>query len=136
MLKRELQLTKSDGTVQNITQIHFIGWPDHGVPADAAVSDFEVMLQYFIEWNLKSADHEKSIVHCSAGIGRTGTTISLMNAIIAISAQRNAGIKDPHFSLFHTVRQLREHRWGSVQTYVQYEFMYHFLRYWAKKVFK
>lgn len=62
------------------------------------------MLNYFIEWNLKSADNEKSIVHCSAGIGRTGTTISLMNSIIAISAQRNLGVKDPKFSLLHTVR--------------------------------
>lgn len=101
-----------------------------------AVSDFEVMLNHFVEWNLKSADNEKSIVHCSAGIGRTGTTISLMNTMIAICAQKNAGVENPHFSLLHAVRQLREHRWGSVQTYVQYEFMYKFLNYWAKKLFK
>jgi len=53
------------------------------------------MLDKFIEWNLKSHPNEKSIVHCSAGIGRTGTTISLMEIIINICAQRNAGVKDP-----------------------------------------
>lgn len=84
VLKRELQALKPDGSPQNITQIHFIGWPDHGVPDGDAVSDFEVMLNHFVEWNLKSANNEKAIVHCSAGIGRTGTTISLMNTMIAI----------------------------------------------------
>ena len=86
VLKRELKATRPDGTEQNVTQIHFIGWPDHGVPDGGAIADFEVMLNYFVEWNLKSADEEKAVVHCSAGIGRTGTTISLMNTIIAISA--------------------------------------------------
>lgn len=74
------------------------------MPDGPAVNDFEVMLNHFVEWNLKSADNEKSIVHCSAGIGRTGTTISLMNTMIAIAAQKNAGVSDPHFSLLHVVR--------------------------------
>ena len=75
--------------------VFFVGRQRSSLPDGAAVMDFEVMLDYFIEWNLKSADNEKSIVHCSAGIGRTGTTISLMNAIIAICAQKNAGVADP-----------------------------------------
>ena len=54
------------------------------------------------------------MVHCSAGIGRTGTTISLAETIINISAQKNEGIENPEFSLFHTVRRLREQRYGSV----------------------
>jgi protein tyrosine phosphatase len=56
------------------------------------VKDFEMMLNYFIEWNLKSKDDEKAIVHCSAGIGRTGTTITLMDIIIKLHAFKNAGI--------------------------------------------
>ena len=86
VLKRELLATRPDGAEQNVTQIHFVGWPDHGIPDGAAVDDFEVMLNHFVEWNLKSEFNEKSIVHCSAGIGRTGTTISLMNSMIAIMA--------------------------------------------------
>ena len=56
------------------------------------MNDFELMLNYFIEWILKSNDNEKAIVHCSAGIGRTGTTISLMDIIIRLHSFKNAGI--------------------------------------------
>ena len=118
-----MSATKKDGTVHNLTQVHFTGWPDHGVPEGVAVQDFEKMLFKFIDWNLQSSPSERAIVHCSAGIGRTGTTISLMEAIINICAQRNKGV-DPEFSLFQTVRRLREQRYGSVQTISQYQFMY------------
>jgi protein tyrosine phosphatase len=74
------------------------------------------MLNMFIDWNLSSEDNEKAIVHCSAGIGRTGTTIGLMETIINIMSQKNSGIKDPSYSFFHTVRRLREQRYGIVQT--------------------
>ena len=40
-----------------------MGWPDHGVPEGKAVLDFELMLNYFIEWTLKSAGNEKAIVN-------------------------------------------------------------------------
>lgn len=68
----------------------------------------------FINWNLNSEDNEKAIVHCSAGIGRTGTTIGLMENMINISSQLNSGDKDPSYSFFHTVRRLREQRFGIV----------------------
>ena len=43
------------------------------------------------------------------------------------------GVADPLLSPFHTVRRLREHRYGSVQTASQYQFIYLFLRNWLKK---
>lgn len=95
--------------------------------------DFELMLQTFTEWVLKSPPDEKAIVHCSAGIGRTGTTIALMETIINICAQRNSGVSDPVFSFFHTVRRLREQRHGAVQTASQYHFLYKFLVDWLRR---
>ena len=94
------------------------------------------MLNYFIEWNLKSKANERAVVHCSAGIGRTGTTITLTHVIIKLCAQRNMGVPDPIFSIFHTVRRIREHRFGSVQTDSQYLFIYKFLANWIKKYWK
>ena len=94
------------------------------------------MLHKFVDWNMNSGQNEKAIIHCSAGIGRTGTTISLMELLTVISAQKNAGIQDPKFSVFHTVRRLRNQRWGAVQTSSQYIFIYQFLAGWLKSKFK
>ena len=82
------------------------------------------MLDAFIDMMVTSASNEKAVVHCSAGIGRTGTTITLMHIIISICAQRNSGIEDPKFSIFATVRRLREQRLGMVQVVDQYYFIY------------
>jgi len=36
-----MQAKLPDGSTQNVTQIHFTGWPDHGVPEGQAIMDFE-----------------------------------------------------------------------------------------------
>ena len=71
------------------------------------------MLENFLIMLLTSKPAEKVIVHCSAGIGRTGTTIGLAHCIINLWALRNTG-KDPRISIFGTVRRMREQRSGLV----------------------
>ena len=41
---------------------------------------------YFVMENSRksTAEREKLVVHCRAGIGRTGTTVTLINATISI----------------------------------------------------
>ena len=92
-----------------------MGWPDHGIPTGESIDEFKLLLDQFIEMILSSEASEKALVHCSAGIGRTGTTIALLHLIISICAQKNAGVEDPSFSIFSTVRRLREQRLGMVQ---------------------
>lgn len=73
------------------------------------------MLEYFL-WTLLSTNPDQRIVvHCSAGIGRTGTTIALAHLICNTWAQKNAKIADPMVSIFSTVRRLREQRYYLVQ---------------------
>jgi protein tyrosine phosphatase len=67
------------------------------------------------------------LVHCSDGIGRTGSIVSLAEMIIDISGQTNRDVPDPEFSLFHTVRRLREQRYGSVSSLEQYKFCQDFI---------
>jgi len=69
-----------------ITQLHYTGWPDHGVPSENSIEDFSSMLDLFIDHLVAE---EKAIVHCSAGVGRTGTTIALSHLIVNLWAQKN-----------------------------------------------
>ena len=91
----------------------------------------------FCDFIVASKADEKVIVHCSAGIGRTGTIITLMYVILLIQAQLNSGIKDPKFSIFSVVRRIREQRMGMVQMPEQYSFIYQFFYKWLadKKLF-
>lgn len=91
------------------------------------------MLDIFTLMLLASKAEEKAIVHCSAGIGRTGTTIGLSHMIINLWAQRNQGIQDPAISVFSQIRRLREQRYHLVQMPEQYKFIYAFLAHWLKK---
>lgn len=95
--------------------MHFIGWPDHGVPKGESIEDFNLLIGEFISMILNSEKEEKAIVHCSAGIGRTGTTIALLHLIINICAQKNNKVADPLVSVFSIVRRLREQRLFMVQ---------------------
>lgn len=112
--------------------MHYIGWPDHGVPTGDSIEDFKLMLEDFINLVLNSALDEKAIVHCSAGIGRTGTTIALLQLIINTCAQKNNKVTDPLVSVFSVVRRLREQRPYMVQMPDQYIFIYQFFLYWLK----
>ena len=72
-----------------IVQLHYTGWPDHGVPSGDSMESFSTMLDAYIAHLLAK---NKAIVHCSAGVGRTGTTIALGHLIVNLWAQKNAGI--------------------------------------------
>lgn len=70
-------------------------------------------------------------VHCSAGIGRTGTLIVLYFLMRLVSHQI-ANSLDLKASIFATVRSIREQRAGAVQTLEQYEFIYEFFALYLK----
>ena len=56
------------------------------------------------------------MVHCSAGIGRTGTVISIFNIVTTLEKQilDSEQGENSRVSVFGTVRRLREERWGMV----------------------
>lgn len=69
-----------EGVYGNVAQetrkleiFHFTGWPDHGVPTDEKLEQFN---QFMNEVNAPAADGNV-VVHCKAGVGRTGTFIVL-----------------------------------------------------------
>eukprot|EP01016_Furgasonia_blochmanni_P044705 TRINITY_DN6230_c0_g1_i10.p1 TRINITY_DN6230_c0_g1~~TRINITY_DN6230_c0_g1_i10.p1 ORF type:complete len:152 (+),score=19.20 TRINITY_DN6230_c0_g1_i10:697-1152(+) len=115
----------SDGEVLTVAQFQWTGWPDHGVPSEGTYSIVEQLLDIMRkEYETKPA--QPIIVHCSAGVGRTGTLIALFNLNLTleklvqgfINEDRDEKQKSYRLSVFGVVRRLREQRWGMVYTNV------------------
>ena len=120
-------LEKKDERI--VYQFHFTGWPDHGVPDISNGKVFEI----FCEINKKVDELNKGkdpiIVHCSAGVGRTGTFVSMYLLEKEIMKQINDKCDFIRFNIFNLVRKIKEMRMYMVQAPPQYEFIYSFVKY-------
>uniref|UniRef100_A0A5F8G387 Tyrosine-protein phosphatase non-receptor type n=1 Tax=Monodelphis domestica TaxID=13616 RepID=A0A5F8G387_MONDO len=97
---------------RQLTQIQYIAWPDHGVPDDS--SDFLDFVCHVR--NKRAGKEEPIIVHCSAGIGRTGVLITMETAMCLIECNQ------PVYPL-DIVRTMRDQRAMMIQTPSQYKFV-------------
>ncbi|XP_008430883.2 tyrosine-protein phosphatase non-receptor type 3 isoform X1 [Poecilia reticulata] len=95
----------------SVTHLQYVAWPDHGVPDDP--SDFLLFISSVRE---RRKATEPLMVHCSAGIGRTGVLITMETALSLIDAGR------PVFPL-DIVKTLRDQRAMMVQTTCQFQFV-------------
>ncbi|KAL3876442.1 hypothetical protein ACJMK2_034287 [Sinanodonta woodiana] len=102
-----------ENTTKQVTQFHFTAWPDKGVP-EAASS----IVQFWHKVrNMQSHKQSPTLVHCSAGIGRTGT-------YIALDYLADQGKDKQYVQIFPCVAQLRRQRVNLVQTEAQYQFLH------------
>jgi protein tyrosine phosphatase len=65
-----IKLKVDNGEEHEYTHYWFKAWPDHGVPDEKTFIDFLKIVN-------NNAGDEPLLVHCSAGVGRTGTFIIL-----------------------------------------------------------
>ena len=72
-----------------MTHYHFTEWPDHGVPTDK--SCMIAFIKHIRQWH--PPEGPPLVVHCSAGVGRTGTFIVLD---ITLQRMEQDGIIDIH----------------------------------------
>ena len=95
-------------TSLKVTQYHFTSWPDHGVPK------FATSLISFIRRVQKGHNKDAGrplLVHCSAGVGRTGTFITLDAMLERIKGDKTVNV-------YEFVRNMRQRRVLMVQTLV------------------
>ncbi|XP_070848499.1 receptor-type tyrosine-protein phosphatase O isoform X2 [Chaetodon trifascialis] len=121
---RKFRLGYADES-QDVLHLNYTSWPDHGVPT---VNAIESILQ-FVHIVRQQANRTKDpvIVHCSAGVGRTGTFIALDRLMQHIREHEFADI-------LGMVSEMRSHRLSMVQTEEQYVFIHQcVLLMWQKK---
>ncbi|XP_029107595.1 receptor-type tyrosine-protein phosphatase eta-like isoform X6 [Scleropages formosus] len=96
-----------------IRQFHFTAWPDHGVPE---TTELLINFRYLVREHMNQFQNSPAVVHCSAGVGRTGTFIAIDRLIYQIEQD---GVVD----VFGTIHNMRMHRTLMVQTEDQYVFL-------------
>ncbi|NXP76654.1 PTN3 phosphatase, partial [Ramphastos sulfuratus] len=102
---REMVMTNVEtGQQHTITHLQYVAWPDHGVPDDSM--DF---LEFVTSMRPKRVENEPVLVHCSAGIGRTGVLVTMETAMCLIENNQ------PVYPL-DIVRKMRDQRAMMVQT--------------------
>ncbi|NXE23459.1 PTPRJ phosphatase, partial [Ardeotis kori] len=97
-----------------VRQFHFTSWPDHGVPE---TTDLLINFRHLVhEYNSQNPIDSPTLVHCSAGVGRTGTFIAIDRLIQQIEMENTVDV-------YGVVYDLRMHRPLMVQTEDQYIFL-------------
>jgi len=122
--KYSLTHSKHSGVKKTVVHYQYLGWPDHGVPENTMgirglIRSIEQQMA-----DSGSKDHP-ILVHCSAGIGRTGTFIAIHIQIQRLRKHMQSSPDQPfQFEIYNTVKELRKQRTGMVQQPVQYRFCY------------
>ena len=107
-----MQITQGDksGSGQSLTQLHYTGWPRFGVPANTRdLLALNQIKNTFVDAAVTRGDggrHPPVVVHCSAGIGRTGTFIGLNTITKTIEEEDSDQLVD----IYNCVFQMREDR--------------------------
>ncbi|EMP36509.1 Phosphotidylinositol phosphatase PTPRQ, partial [Chelonia mydas] len=109
---RDLKIERH-GDCMMVRQCNFTAWPEHGVPETTAP------LIHFVKLIRASRAHDNTpmIVHCSAGVGRTGVYIALDHLTQHINYH-------DFVDIYGLVAELRSERMCMVQNLAQYIFLH------------
>ncbi|XP_068930671.1 receptor-type tyrosine-protein phosphatase V-like [Petaurus breviceps papuanus] len=114
--RREFQVQHSSHQEgRRVQQLQFTAWPDHGVPeTPSSLVKFAELVQKQIQAAPRLVP---TLVHCSAGVGRTGTFVALLRLLRQLREEHMVDV-------FYVVYALRQSRPLMIQTLVQYIFLH------------
>ncbi|KAM9376093.1 receptor-type tyrosine-protein phosphatase beta-like [Pholidichthys leucotaenia] len=99
---------------RSVRHFHFTAWPDHGVPE---TTELLISFRHLVREHMNQySRHSPTVVHCSAGVGRTGTFIAIDRLLFQIERENKVDV-------YGIVHDLRMHRPLMVQTEDQYVFL-------------
>ncbi|TKR70473.1 hypothetical protein L596_022500 [Steinernema carpocapsae] len=112
----QVKVVPPDGKEYELRHYQWINWPDKGVPkSDDTVFQLLAAVR---------DDRNPIVVHCSAGIGRTGSVVLIEYVLEKINKRVDAS------DMGEMLKQLRRQRVQAVQTDMQYLYIHHaILRY-------
>ena len=113
-----------------LVQLQFNDWPDRGVP-ESSIAFLSFLHVAMSTQRLACEEAKKTfepkpppiVVHCSAGVGRTGVFCLVYSSLTFLPFLGRPGVPE-FFDILETVRRLRESRRYMVQTLDQYKFCY------------
>ncbi|KAL8827324.1 MAG: hypothetical protein Q9191_003249 [Dirinaria sp. TL-2023a] len=127
---RELIMNVSEER-KTVWHLLFSGWPDFDVPEGEDRAALLELLKLSVQKN--GASSRPRIIHCSAGVGRSGTFIALEYLLAQVESGTIADAKQGEDLIYDLVNRLREQRMTMVQSDTQYAFLYEVVREQYKK---
>uniref|UniRef100_D3Z6W2 Tyrosine-protein phosphatase non-receptor type n=1 Tax=Mus musculus TaxID=10090 RepID=D3Z6W2_MOUSE len=103
------------GETRTISHFHYTTWPDFGVPESPA--SFLNFLFKVRESGCLTPDHGPAVIHCSAGIGRSGTFSLVDTCLVLMEKGEDVNVKQ-------LLLNMRKYRMGLIQTPDQLRFSY------------
>jgi len=114
---------------RTVTHFHYVAWPDFGVPETP--DEFATFFDLLHEHRCFTDPDRPSIVHCSAGIGRTGTLILVDSLLKKLRSEKHGKIDLYNIVeiAFDEIIRLRQYRMGLIQTADQLDFSIKAIKY-------
>ncbi|XP_052567033.1 tyrosine-protein phosphatase non-receptor type 61F isoform X1 [Culex pipiens pallens] len=116
--ERTFRLTDLESSkTREVVQFHYTTWPDFGIPSSPVA--FLQFLKEVRESGALDPDVGPPIIHCSAGIGRSGTFCLVDCCLVLIDKEGENKV-----SVQDILLELRRYRMGLIQTFDQLYFSY------------
>ncbi|EGW33707.1 uncharacterized protein SPAPADRAFT_59072, partial [Spathaspora passalidarum NRRL Y-27907] len=125
---RSFSIRKSNGLDHKVLQVHLVNWPDMGISDPREIIKVVKLKQDLLNLNLTDSKFP-TLVHCSAGCGRTGTCCTIDVMINVLQQCRDL----PYDPIFDIVNDFRKQRISMVQALRQYYLIYEVLLIWLSQ---